>query len=155
VRIGLISDTHNFFDPEIPRIFATVDHILHAGDIGSPRIILRLEEIAPVTAVLGNTDDPGLHYRESELVELGGKRFFLHHIVDPHRPAESLATRLASIQPDVVVFGHSHRPFNQLIGKTLFLNPGSAGKARFGLDRTLAILHCSDQGFRPEFFRLE
>ena len=58
-RIAVLSDTHNYFDPRLPRLFAGVDHILHGGDIGLPAIILALEQIAPVTAVAGNTDDPG------------------------------------------------------------------------------------------------
>jgi hypothetical protein len=76
MKIGVISDTHNFFDPRISRLFAGVEHILHAGDIGLPRIILDLEQIAPVTAVSGNTDDPGLHYRPTECVELAGPSLF-------------------------------------------------------------------------------
>ena len=39
MRIGVISDTHNYFDPRIPELFAGADHILHAGDIGLPAII--------------------------------------------------------------------------------------------------------------------
>jgi hypothetical protein len=60
-QVGVISDTHNYLDPLIPHLFAGVDHILHGGDIGMPAIILALEQIAPVTAVAGNTDDPGFH----------------------------------------------------------------------------------------------
>ena len=56
MKIGVISDTHNFFDPKIPELFNGVDHILHAGDVGTAVIRFQLEEIAPVTAVLGNVD---------------------------------------------------------------------------------------------------
>ncbi|NMD22197.1 MAG: metallophosphoesterase family protein, partial [Verrucomicrobia bacterium] len=49
-RLGIISDTHNFLDPQVKSLFAGVDHILHGGDIGLPRIIMELEAIAPVTA---------------------------------------------------------------------------------------------------------
>ncbi|HAV64105.1 MAG TPA: YfcE family phosphodiesterase, partial [Verrucomicrobiales bacterium] len=56
MRIGVISDTHGYLDPKIPALFQGVEHILHAGDIGYASIILELEQIAPVTAVLGNTD---------------------------------------------------------------------------------------------------
>ncbi|EEF62408.1 metallophosphoesterase family protein [Pedosphaera parvula] len=153
MKIGIISDTHNFFDPKIPKIFKGVDHILHAGDIGQPQIIHQLESIAPVTAVLGNTD-VGLHYRQTEVVKLGGRKFLVHHIVDAQRPSEVLQRRLSRENPDVVVFGHTHKPFNELIGHTLYFNPGSAGKKRFSLPRTLAILHCDAKGIRPEYFDL-
>ena len=56
LRVGVISDTHDFFDPRLPVLFAGVDRILHAGDIGMPWVILELEQIAPVTAVIGNSD---------------------------------------------------------------------------------------------------
>jgi hypothetical protein len=54
--IGVISDTHGHLDPRVFELFAGVDHILHAGDIGSPGGVLQLEKIAPVTAVAGNCD---------------------------------------------------------------------------------------------------
>jgi putative phosphoesterase len=153
MKIGVISDTHNHFDPRIPDIFAGVDHILHGGDVGLPWIILELESIAPVTAVLGN-NDTGLHYRETEVVELGGRKFLIHHIVDLHHPSEPLQRRIAREKPDVVVFGHSHKPFNETIGKTLYFNPGYAGKPRFGQPRSVAILHCEPNGLRAEQYEL-
>src|SRR5688500_8543045 len=83
IRIGVISDTHDYFDPKIRELFQGVDHIVHGGDIGLPWLIMQLEEIAPVTAVLGNTDESGINYRDTELVELGARKFLVHHIVDP------------------------------------------------------------------------
>ena len=71
MELGVISDTHGYLDPKIPRLFAGVGHILHGGDIGLPWLILELEQIAPVTAVLGN-NDTGLDLRETELAELEG-----------------------------------------------------------------------------------
>ena len=136
MRIAVISDTHDFLDPKIPKLFAGVDHILHAGDIGAPIIVLELEQIAPVTAVGGNTDDPGFHYRQTQAVELAGRRFLVHHIVNPHAPPEAIKARLAREGLDVVVFGHTHKPFCQTIGDTLYFNPGYAGKSRFGLERS-------------------
>src|SRR4026208_1469617 len=76
--IGLISDTHDFLDPRVPSLFKGVEHILHAGDIGRMSILVALERIAPVTAVLGNTD-AGLDVRETEVIELAGRKFLLHH----------------------------------------------------------------------------
>jgi putative phosphoesterase len=153
VKIGVISDTHNHFDPKIPGLFAGVDHILHGGDIGLPWVILELEQIAPVTAVLGN-NDAGLNFKETEIIELAGRKFMVHHIVDVHRPSDVLKRRLAREHPDVVVFGHSHKPFNEIAGRTLYFNPGYAGKPRFSLERTVAILHCEPSGIRVEYHPL-
>ena len=154
MRIGVISDTHNYLDPRIPHLFAGVDLILHGGDIGMPAIILALEQIAPVTAVAGNTDDPGFQYPQTDVVELGGRRFLVQHIVNPHSLTDPIRTRIARERPDVVVFGHTHKPFSESIGGTRFFNPGYAGKSRFGLERSVAILHCGDHGIRAEYLKL-
>jgi len=154
MKIGVISDTHNFLDPKVPKLFAGVDHVLHGGDIGLPWIILELEGIAPVTAVLGNTDESGLEFKLTEVAVLGGKKFLVHHIVNPHALTDNLEARVAREKPDVVVFGHTHKPFSQKIGETLFFNPGYAGKSRFGMDRSIAILHCDGKNIRPEYLPL-
>ena len=154
MRIGVISDTHNHLDPRIPHLFAGVDHILHAGDIGLPAILLQLEQIAPVTAVQGNTDEAGFHYRQAEVVEVAGRKFLVQHIVNPHSLADAIKARLARERPDVVVFGHTHKPFRQTIDGVLFFNPGYAGKSRFGLERSVAVLHCGGNGIRAEYLPL-
>jgi uncharacterized protein len=139
MKIGLISDTHNYLDPRVPEIFQGVDHILHGGDVGLPLIIVELEQIAPVTAVLGNTDE-GLSLRETEVVTLGDKKFLVHHIVTPGIGSTRIAQRLKDELPDVVVYGHTHKPFAETHGRTLFINPGYAGKQRFDLPRSVAIM---------------
>jgi putative phosphoesterase len=154
MKIGIISDTHNYFDPRIATLFAGVEHVLHAGDIGLPRILSQLEQIAPVTAVSGNTDEPGFGYRETEQLELAGRKFLLHHIVDPLRFADGLPSDKTAERPDIVVFGHTHKPYHEFLGKTLFFNPGYAGKSRFGMERTIAILHCDKHSVRWEYFPL-
>jgi len=153
-RVGVIADTHNHWDPKIAEIFQGVDHILHAGDIGLPWILLELEYIAPVTAVLGNNDE-GLTFKETELLEIGTRKFLVHHIVDPKNPEEKLKRKMIRENPDVVVFGHSHKRFCENIGNTLFLNPGYAGKQRFNLPRSVAILHCDPEGITAEFHELD
>ena len=153
MKIGVISDTHNYFDPKITVLFAGVDHILHAGDVGKTSIIFQLEEIAPVTAVIGNTDS-FLDLRETEIVTLAEKKFLLHHIINPHELAERINARISRERPDVVVFGHTHKPFCETIEGALYFNPGYAGKSRFGLERTLAIMRVDEKGIQTEFLRL-
>ncbi|HVY68828.1 MAG TPA: metallophosphoesterase family protein [Verrucomicrobiae bacterium] len=148
-KIGVISDTHGHLDSQVVRLFAGVEHILHAGDIGSPCLVLELEEIAPVTAVNGNNDGD-LDYEETEVVIVGGRKFLVHHIIDPRAPDEFLRLRIERESPDVVVFGHTHKAFAETIGGILYFNPGYAGRPRFNLTRSVAILHCGESGIRPE-----
>ena len=91
-----------FIPPELPALFKGVDHILHGGDIGRAAIILELEQIAPVTAVLGNTDDPGLHFNQTEVITLADLKFLVHHIVNPHALTESIQARIARERPFVL-----------------------------------------------------
>jgi uncharacterized protein len=153
MKIGVISDTHGFLDPRIPGLFAGVGHILHAGDIGPDSIIGELEAIAPVTAVLGNTDTTST-FRLTETVTLDGRKFLVHHIVDPYAPKEELRLRLARERPDGVVFGHTHKAFCQRINGTSFFNPGYAGKPKSGAERSVAILHDDGKEIRAEFLKL-
>ena len=153
MKIGIISDTHNHLDPQIAEIFRDVSHILHAGDVGMPWILLELEQIAPVTAVLGNTD-AGITLRETEVRELSNRTFLIQHIVDPSNPSEQLQKRVIKLQPDVVVFGHTHRVFHQSIDGTLFFNPGYAGKPRFAQPRSVAVLHVGEKDLTPEIIPL-
>jgi putative phosphoesterase len=154
MRLGVISDTHGYLDPKIPALFEGVDHILHAGDIGSPTILSDLERIAPITAVLGNNDFD-LALGELEIVTLDGRKILLHHIVDLRDPAALIRERIDREKPDVVIFGHTHKPFSEQRGRTFYLNPGYAGGPRFNLSRSVAILHCDATGLRPEFKALQ
>jgi putative phosphoesterase len=150
MRIGVISDTHNFLDPRVLEIFRGVDYILHGGDVGLPKLIHELEELAPVTAVLGNTDAE-MSLRETEVLELDDRKFLIHHIVNPHAPDETIATRIAREKPRVVIFGHTHKPFSETLDGTLYLNPGYAGKMRFNLPRSVAILETTNGELKVEF----
>lgn len=154
MKIGVISDTHNYLDPKIPELFAGVGQILHAGDVGLPWILQELEQVAPVTAVSGNTDDPALRYAPVKSVEIAGRKFFIQHIVRPHDLNEALQQRLARERPEVVVFGHTHQRCCESLNGVLYFNPGYAGRAKPGAERSVAILHCDGQGIRAEYVDL-
>ena len=153
MKIGVISDTHGYLDPAVAGLFEGVDHILHAGDVGGAFITFQLEQIAPVTAVLGNTDQ-FLPLRETEVTVLGGWKFLVHHIVNPLALVEPVKGRIERERPDAVIFGHTHQAFRQTVGRILYLNPGYAGKARSGLTRSVAIVHCDKDGIRAEHLKL-
>jgi putative phosphoesterase len=153
MKIGIISDTHGFLDPKILGLFAGVGHILHAGDIGPDSIITELKAIAPVTAVSGNTDTSS-SCRPTETVTLAGRKFLVHHIVDPYALKEPLQLRIARERPGVVVFGHTHKAFFERRDGVQYLNPGYAGKPKHNTERSVAILHCGKNEIRPEFLPL-
>lgn len=154
MKLGLISDTHNYLDPRVVEIFAGVDHILHAGDVGQPLLLAELEQIAPVTAVSGNTDE-GLSVRETEVISLGGKKFLVHHIVTPGLGSPRIDERLRTESPDVVMFGHTHKPYAQEVDGTLFFNPGYAGRPRFDLPRSVALMEIADGKISHRFVPLK
>ncbi|MFM2082170.1 MAG: hypothetical protein RL380_861 [Verrucomicrobiota bacterium] len=153
MKIGILSDTHDYLDPRLEKLFTGVDHLLHGGDVGMQQIILELGFIAPVTAVLGNTD-MGNPLKLTEVVTLAGRKFLLHHIVNPRSPDDKLRALLARHQPDVVIFGHTHQAFDETIGGIRFFNPGYAGKPKLGVNRSVAVLHCDENHLRAEYLPL-
>lgn len=153
IKLGVISDTHGHLDRRVLPFFQGADHIVHAGDIGLPWLLLELENIAPVTAVLGN-NDAGLNYKETELLLLEKRKFLVHHIVDPRAPSDKIGRRIVRENPDVVIFGHTHKRFCEALNQTLYFNPGYAGKPRFDLDRSVAMLTCDDSGITAEYLEL-
>jgi putative phosphoesterase len=132
--IGLISDTHSYFDPRINEVFAAVDYILHAGDIGSMDVVRRLEKLAPVTAVHGNADKGALFGLLPSHQDL---RFEGHEIHLVHRFDDSKAGPGVK----VLVHGHSHEPLIRSSEKYLRINPGSAGRTYLSGEPTVGLLH--------------
>ena len=132
--VGVISDTHGLLRPEALDVLRGSDMIIHAGDVGKPEVIDRLGEVAPLHVVCGNIDNGSwaAALPQTELVEVGGHRFFVLHDI-AQLDADPVAAGFAA-----VVFGHSHRPSIETRNGVLFLNPGSAGPRRFKLPITVA-----------------
>jgi uncharacterized protein len=144
--IGVVSDTHGYYDDRLDVLLAGATRIIHAGDVGTVDVLSRLRALAPVTAVLGNTDLPfwGADLPWETEVEALGLRILVCHI------GKSLMGRHDPVAEgfDLVVSGHSHKAAVEWRADTLFLNPGAAGKARFGLPRRLAMVTVGPGG-RP------
>ncbi len=136
--------------PEALAALKGSDHILHAGDVGDPRIIEQLRSNAPVTFIRGNIDtDPwGQTLPDTEVVELGSKHFYLLHDVK----ALDLNPRAAGF--DVVISGHSHQPKIEWKKDVLYFNPGSAGPRRFKLPVTVGRITIHDEQLHPEIIEL-
>lgn len=151
--IGIISDNHGDWSPNIAKALEGVDAIIHAGDIGPYQIISKMESIAPTTAVLGNTDGD-LPIKENEVTNIGKKKFFVQHIVDPHQLEVPLRARLDKVNPDVVVFGHTHKPFCEILGCILFLNPGSVTRPRGQFSPSMVRLVIKEEKITTDFIHL-
>ena len=157
IRIGVIADTHGRFDPVVRRHFKGVDYIFHAGDIGDRCVIEQLEQIAPVTAVSGNVDGDEQNGFSSEvIIELAGRRIAMRHILyERGTMTKEGRAFLEREHPDVCIFGHTHQPKAEWLGKTLLFNPGSAGPQRFKLPRGLGILVLARRGITSKQILLD
>ena len=151
--IGVVSDTHGYYDPELDDIFAGAAHIVHAGDVGTLDVLVRLQRIAPLTVVAGNVDLPawGDQLPWEAQAEVLGLRLLVGHV------GASLMGRHDPVAEgfDLVVSGHSHRAAVEWRGRTLFLNPGSAGRPRFGQPRTCALVDVRDGRPEPQIVTLD
>jgi putative phosphoesterase len=145
LRIGIVSDTHGLLRPQVQQRLAGVAHIIHAGDIGRPDIVVELRRIAPVTAIRGNIDtgEWAANYPSTQLVRLGGRCIYVLHDL------KKLELDPVASGFDVVISGHSHKHHLETIDGVLYLNPGSAGPRRFKLPVTIATLDLAESSLRP------
>lgn len=150
-RIGIVSDTHGFFDPTLERLFEGVDLILHAGDICGEEVLQALERLAPVVAISGNCDKG---YRTSRLPEWRLKEFRGIWILLVHNLKNS-SKRILESRPQIVVSGHSHKPHLYEQRGTLFVNPGSSGKRRFRLPRTAGLITLKGQNIDAQIVSID
>ena len=136
MKIGLISDTHGLVRPEALQALAGVERIIHAGDVGGPKVIDALRSIAPVDAVRGNNDKDawGLKLPAWLALEFAGVRVHVLHDL------KEIDVDPATAGFRVVITGHSHKPVVTERGGVLFVNPGSAGQRRFSLPVTIGYL---------------
>jgi len=142
-RIGVLSDTHGFFDPKIAKYFGECDEIWHAGDVGDYDVILQLNWIAPVVAVYGNIDGtpirsryPGhqRHFRE-------GLDIWMTHIGGyPGNYDARVKPAVFDNPPGLFISGHSHilKVIPDKKNGFLHINPGAAG--RYGLHKVRTLV---------------
>jgi putative phosphoesterase len=139
MRIGIIADTHGLLRPEAVEALRRADAIVHAGDIGGAHVLDALRELAPLTYVEGNNDDgDGTGIKR---VTIGGLRILLTHILPrPRKPDRRVIDSLRAKHADVVIFGHSHLPHNEIIDGIRYFNPASAGPRRFDYPVSIGII---------------
>jgi putative phosphoesterase len=149
-KLGVISDTHGLLRPEAIQALHGVDRILHAGDIGSTRVLEALNEIAPVTAIRGNVDrEPWCRkLPETAVVEVGKTLLYIVHNL------ETLDFDLRTAGFSAVVYGHTHCASREMRNGILYFNPGSAGPRRFQLPVTIGCLEIRDNQILGEIVPL-
>ena len=148
--IGVISDTHGLLRPEAIEALRGSDHIIHAGDVGSPEIIDKLSAIAPAVAVRGNIDKAAWARQlpETDVLELAGTSIYILHDL------QQLDLKPKAAGFSVVVSGHSHVPKNEIHDGVLYFNPGSAGPRRFKLPVSIGRLFLENGSVRGEVLEL-
>ena len=140
--IGLLSDTHGWWDEKYATYFASCDEIWHAGDIGSADVALRLSAIRPLRAVCGNIDGYPVRqiYPKTLHFTVEDVSVMMTHIGGyPGRYEPAIRAELYETKPQLFVCGHSHIlkvMFDKRLN-CLCLNPGAAGKSGFHTVRTL------------------
>ncbi|MBD3615863.1 MAG: metallophosphoesterase family protein [Gracilimonas sp.] len=143
IKIGLISDTHNYLDPQVFEYFEDCDEIWHAGDFGSISIADQLRKIAPVVGVYGNIDGKDIRqeFPLHQRFEREGLRIWMTHIGGiPGRYCIPIREELENDPPELFICGHSHIlriSRDQDLDKMLYMNPGAAGKQGFQTHRTI------------------
>lgn len=158
LKLGVVSDTHDRFDPALKKLFAGVDFILHAGDIIGPDILKLLTELAPVRAVRGNNDDGAW---AEKLPAARVERYLevpvlvVHILGSVEEPTLAVRFLLEAEKPRVVISGHSHQALLQVKDGVLFFNPGSAGPGRFKLKPAAGLLTVEPGRVRGELYALE
>jgi uncharacterized protein len=138
--IGVIADTHGLMRPEVFEVLKDSELIIHAGDIGSPRVLENLRTIAPVVAVRGNIDKEqwATTLPKAEVVEIARTRLYVLH--DLHE----IDLEPAAAGFSAVISGHSHQPSIQTRKGVLVFNPGSAGPRRFKLPISVGLISIED-----------
>ena len=141
-RIGLLSDTHAYWDEKYLHYFESCDEIWHAGDIGSPDVAQRLADFRPFKAVYGNIDGSTIRrlYPERLRWTCEGADILMKHIGGyPGRYDRSVSGSLFTRPPKLFISGHSHIlkvQYDRTLG-LLHINPGAAGIQGWHKTRTL------------------
>ncbi len=139
-RIGLLSDTHSYLDPQIFRHFDDCDEVWHAGDVGQLVVLDQLKAFKPVRVVCGNIDGESSDLPSHQRFQLEGIDIWITHIGGtPPKYNPIVRPNLQIDTPDIFVCGHSHIlkvVRDPKMRNLLYMNPGAAGKTGFHVMRT-------------------
>ncbi|MAS39246.1 MAG: YfcE family phosphodiesterase [Flammeovirgaceae bacterium] len=142
MKIGIISDTHNYLSEKTIKYLSECDEIWHAGDIGSIDILNQLEKISLTRAVFGNIDGEILRRETKEylIFKIKNIKVLMIHIAGRIEHYNSKTRNLIiENKPDLLICGHSHilKVSKDTKFKLLHINPGAAGKVGFHKEKTI------------------
>lgn len=151
MKLAIISDTHRLLRPELLSYVEKVDLILHAGDIGSIKVLTELKEITPTLAVTGNVD---IKYWAKTIPDVIEKVIDGVKIKMIHEP-ENIPESWFEDGTDIIIYGHTHKPLETKKGNTLLLNPGSVGPKRFDLPISFMLMEINEGKFSYEWIEIK
>jgi len=159
IKIAVLSDTHSYMIPDqVRKALKDADFVIHAGDICDAKLFKEISDLNTVKAVYGNMDEAALRRKlprrlifKCEGLQIG--------VVHGNGSPEGLISRVEQDfegqKVDVVVFGHSHEPFNKKIGEVLFFNPGSPNDNIFAPYRSYGILEIHGEAVKAKIIKVE
>lgn len=154
MKIVVLSDTHiperaKDLPEEIYARIKESDLLIHAGDITSLGFFKKLDRLnKDIKAVQGNMDEPALKdmLPEKQLIKIGAFCVGVTHgRGSPFGLMEAVEKEFQKEKPHLIIFGHSHKPFNGYRGKTLFFNPGSPTDKIFSPVNSYGIITINDK----------
>lgn len=152
-RVGLLSDTHGYWDERYAKYFAECDEIWHAGDIGSYELAMRLQELKPFRAVCGNIDGGEVRrmFTEKLAWRCEDAEILMTHIGGyPGKYDPRIRRQLMERTPNLFISGHSHIlkvQYDDQLG-LLHINPGAAGLQGWQTVRTLVRFTVDGRNFK-------
>ena len=144
-RIGILSDTHGFFDDKLRGFLSDVDVIWHAGDFGNLQTADAIAAFKPLIGVYGNIDDAKVRivHPQYQAFEWEKVRVLMTHIGGyPGRYEPEARLKIDAYKPNIFISGHSHilKVMPDRKRGLLHINPGAAGISGFHQVRTAVRL---------------
>jgi uncharacterized protein len=142
-RIGLLSDTHGYWDESMLKYFSECDEIWHSGDFGSIEAIQKLQSIGKtLKGVYGNIDGQEIRFLfpEINIFNCEDVKVMIKHIGGyPPKYTPETKAQILTARPQLFISGHSHilKIMYDDAMQCLYINPGAAGKQGWHKVRTL------------------
>ena len=158
MKIGVLSDTHiphrgKKIPGKIIKLFTDVDLILHAGDLVNRTVIEELEILAKVEVVKGNMDEPNSPYPIKKVLNVEKVKIgLIHGYVSPFGIRERIRKEFDEL--DIIVYGHSHKPYNKIELGVLFFNPGTPTNKIFALYNSVGILNINGNNVKGQIIKI-